>query len=566
MRNRVLRSASVLAGYLAIVGLASAQAAAPVRPTAPRAPVPARPGALPLPPLPPPVAPAPVPDLPAEFADPWAAVEESAPPLSLADAVDTALRLHPSIQTARAELLGADANVTAQRGAFDTTLNGSLTYSHGESPLAPPLRSLPTQGPTVTDVTDLTVGATANTTWGMSLTPSVGFERMHSRVDIPGLPTEPFQQAHGGIDLVQHLLRGAGTVGAASALDAARGNRKAAEYTVAFTAQEQALTTATAYYQFVAAEDQLALLKRAMEGARHLAEESRILVASDQRPRTDLHQIDGNLATRTRGVVAARNAAVQALYSLRSAMGLSAEGAVAWRVTDALPAATAQNPERNELLRVARQRRADLAAAREVVGATGADLRGADWNTNPLLDVSASAGFAGYKDKDGFAPFFAAVGANVPGLNAGVGLSGELPLNNTAQLGLRDQKRALHEQARIAQADIERRVPIDTLSALENLQLSAAALEASNAAVEGLAAAVEDEHDRMRSGVGTVIDLLLTEDRMVTAELAQSNDHLSYAIAKSRLLFETGGMPSVPGTTSFALRDFSMPRAPDGGK
>jgi outer membrane protein TolC len=423
--------------------------------------------------------------------------------------------------------------------------------------IAPNVRAI------LTDTTSLNVGATAGTTWGMSITPTVSLQRVHQRPDgsFAGTtltPQDPFQQASVGLAVVQHLLRGAGWVGAASAIDSTTGAARAAEHTVNFAAQQQALTTTAAYFQYVASGEQVSLLRNEQAGAQRLVEETRVLVASDQRPRADLHQLEGNLATRLRTVLEAETDRSQALFDLRTAMGLGAEGATPWAVTSPLPPPAPVGDE-HELIRVASQRREDLSAAHELLGATSADLRGAEWNTNLNLDVNASAGFTGLLAKDGVGAFFAAAGSNIPGVNAGVGVSMELPFNNTARLADRDSKRAFVDQARIAEADIKRRVPLDTMSAVAELRLAEAALQASTQAVDSLALALVDEQDRMHSGVGTVIDMILTEDRLISARLARTSNHLRYALARSRLLFATGGMPSDPARAPVALQALSTP-------
>jgi outer membrane protein TolC len=510
-------------------------------------------------PPPPPVVVAPVTPPPAELVP-------VGDPLSLAEAVATSLRLHPSIRTARAELAARRADLGTARGPFDPLFDASLQHVHDATPLAPVSRVVPNQTATLSDTTTLAVGGSAQTTWGMSVAPSVSIQRVYQRADVAAPGFDPFQQASVGLAVVQHLLRGAGWVGAASAIDRASGVARAAEHSVNFTAQEQAFETATAYFQLVAAGEQVALLRDSETAARQLVDQTRVLVESDQRPRADLHQLEGNLANRTRGVLEAETDRSNALYVLRTAMGLGAEGNADWHPTNGMPVAGAPPGDQNDLIRLAQRRREDLIAAREITGATSADLRGAEWNTKLNLDVNGSIGYTGLLNKDGVGPFFASTGRNVPGVNAGIGVAMELPFNNTARLADRDLKRALHDEARIAAADIERRVPIDTVSALAEVKLSQAALAASNKAVENLALALGDETDRMHSGVGTVIDMVLTEDRLITARLARTANHLRYSSALSRLVFATGGMPNDAAAASLALVPLSTPEDPHAGK
>ena len=527
--------------------VALAAIAAPARPAPANTPAPQNAASAPPAPAPPPT--------------PESALDApSGAPLSLSEAVATTLRLHPSILTARAELAARRADLGTARGPFDPLFDASLSHTHDATPLAPASRLVPSEQATITDTTALSLGGSAQTTWGMSVSPSVSLQRVYQRPDVflgPAAPAQdPFQQASVNLAVVQHLLRGAGWVGAASAIDKASAAARAAEHTVSFAAQQQAYATAVAYFQLVAAGEQVALLRDSAAAANRLVEETKVLVAADQRPRADLHQLEGNLANRIRGVLEAETDRSQALYALRTAMGLGAAGNPDWHPTNTMPSPAAP-PDEQGLIRLARRRREDLTAAREIVSSTYSDLRGAEWNTKMNLDVNGSVGYTGMLEKDGVSPFFAALGRNVPGVSAGVGLSMELPFNNTARLADRDSKRAFHDEARIAAADIERRVPIETMSALAELRLSQAALEASNRAVDDLSLALGDEVDRMHSGVGTAIDMVLTEDRLIQARLARTANHLRYSVALSRLVFTTGGMPSAPSAVSLALEPLS---------
>jgi outer membrane protein TolC len=204
-------------------------------------------------------APAPAPvaaPLPPIAVAPLSAAEASGQPLSLVDAVRTALQAHPAIAAARADLASRRADIGIARGPFDPVGTASLTHDHSYVYLGPAQRAAPPERALLTDTTDFSLGASAATQFGMTIAPTVGWSRIHQRpagTTILGLPTDPYSQAHVGIALTQHLLRGAGTVGAASAVESATRSSRAAEHTVAFTAQQQALAAATAYFQLVAA-------------------------------------------------------------------------------------------------------------------------------------------------------------------------------------------------------------------------------------------------------------------------------------------------------------------------
>jgi outer membrane protein TolC len=221
--------------------------------------------------------------------------------------------------------------------------------------------------------------------------------------------------------------------------------------------------------------------------------------------------------------------------------------------------------DRADIVRRARLARRDLKAAREAVASAAAGLRGAEYNTKAALDLSGNVGYNGAVDGGGAGDFFASAGRNIPGVSAGVALTLELPFNNTFQEAQRDQQRALYDQAKIQAANLDRLVPIDVKSALDDLRLAAAALELSNAAVAQYEQAIKDEQDRVREGAGTVIDVILTQDRLIRAQQNQVSDRAQYAAALAQLRFVMGAMPSRADEAMTAVNGLLGPRAPTTG-
>jgi outer membrane protein TolC len=483
--------------------------------------------------------------------------------------VKTTLRSHPGIRAAEANLQQRNAELKAASGPFDPLFRARAGHTHDEAPVLTGQRLAPEQRALLTDTTSLDVGASWTTTWGTAILPAVGLARVHQRpsdsVTLPGVPFDPVQQAVVGLTLIQPLLRGSGTIGAASGIEAAKLGRDSSTQVIGFTAQQRAFIGVASYFQLVAATQTVTLMRDNAKAAEQLLSETRVLVEADQRPRTDLAQLEGNLAIRVRAVREAENIEVQALYALGDAMGLSAQTTPAWRPVDSLPAARSAPPDGARLVRQARQTRKDVRAARDTVASVAALLTGADYNTKPALDLSLSVGYRGALDDDGVDAFFRSPASNVPGVNAGVALSLELPFNNTAREAERDVRQAQLLQVKIAASDLDRRIPIDVLSALDDVRMTAAQLQASVTAVQKFRQALAAEHDRVKEGVGTIIDLVLTQEQLIRAEVSQVADHLRYAIALARLKFEIGEMPAEQDQVEGALSRMFDLRAPAPG-
>jgi outer membrane protein TolC len=501
--------------------------------------------------------PAPTPAAPTPAAA--SALPSSTAPLSLVDAVRTTLRQHPAILTAIAQLRQRHAELNVARGPFDPVITAGGSYLRNDAPVLPGAATAPGERDLLTNTAALSLGASAATVWGTSITPSVSLSRVHTTSNIEplvGTRTDPGQFAQVNLGVVQHLLRGAGTVGAASAVAAAKLAREAAVHNVDGIAQAQVYLALVAYFQLVAAAQDLTLLRDAETAARKVVEDTRALVEGQQRPRSDLPSLEGNLANRSRAVLEAEDDRLQALFALELAMGLGLDGASDFQLGDGFPDPSMPTPDRDTILRLAHRDRGDLLAAHATVASTGESLRGAEHNTLPSLDLNLSIGYAGALEKDGVGPFFAALAGNVPGVNGGVGLSLALPVSNTAQEADRDVKRSTYDEASIAERDLERQLPLAVVGALEDLRLSRSALAASSEAVKQFGQALSDQHDKLHEGVGTVIDAVLTEQLLISAELSRTANQLRYAAALAKVFFEMGALPANENAASVVVALF----------
>jgi outer membrane protein len=468
--------------------------------------------------------------------------------LSVLDVMQTALRAHPSIRLAKDDLSARRAELSAAQGPFDPLLLAEMEHRRETYPVLPAF-ALDTPGydTDVADTTHLNLGASWLSRWGMTVEPSVSMSRIHRRpggsVDVSGVPGDPYHQASVNLTVSQALLRGAGTVGAASGIGVALLNREAAEHLVAHAAQQQVFRAIAAYWQYVAAFRIVQMFLETEQGARGLVEDTAQLVKADERPASDLRQLEGNLASRTRAVHDARNDEMQALYALYEAMGLGVRDAAPSVPIDDFPAPRGPTPSAQEAIAQARTLRQDLHALKRSVASAEVALEGAERNTLPALDLSVSVGYDGAIDDDGVGAFFSAVGSNVRGANAGMALSLELPVRNTARAAERDAKSAARSRARTALQDFERRLGLDVLTSWNDLRFSAAAFEASTRAVEQFRKALDNERERLHEGIGTVVDVVFAQDELNRAQQDQTLDHARYAIAAARLRFEMGALP-----------------------
>jgi outer membrane protein len=197
--------------------------------------------------------------------------------------------------------------------------------------------------------------------------------------------------------------------------------------------------------------------------------------------------------------------------------------------------------------------RLDLRAARASARAAAAAQSGAEHNLLPKLDLAFSLGYGGGLARDGVGPFFAALGRNLEGLNAGARLSLELPVENSAQLGERVRASAQRMAAENALFDLSRTMRNQVVSAYDELRYAVAALREAVQAEQLYDQALADERYKLRAGLSTVIDVVLTEDLLTQATRARIVTQLDVGVALARLRLELGLLPSEPQGAAHAL-------------
>jgi outer membrane protein TolC len=489
------------------------------------------------------------------------------PALSLAQAVRSSLRQHPAIARAQQLVAARTAQRLSADGPFDPLLTASAGHVHEESPLLPPL-PIPGKNSLTQDTTSLNVGASAGFHWGMTVIPSVGIDRLDQRQDpnfmmLP--PGDPVQRARADLTLLQPLLRGFGD-GTVAGLRAAERGVLAAENDAASTAQERAFATISAYYRWVAAGSDLLNFRESLARTEKLFAETKELVDAEQRPRADLRQIEASRADQMRGLYEAESNVALSRYELALSMGLDGRAVPEWQPSDGFPEPGAALPVPEQAMEQALRARRDLDAADERVAEAAELLAGAEQNALPKLDLRLSVGYSGGLANEEVGAFFASTVRNIPGVNAGGSLTLELPFANDAQLGERDLRRAEKRTAEIERDDLARQVRSDVQSALIEVRLAALALGAADNAVALFTQAVQDERDKLHEGLSTIIDVVLTEERLTQSQLTQTAQRLRHALALARLQFQRGALPDAEQAVAPSAQALLTQEAQHGGR
>lgn len=476
-------------------------------------------------------------------------------PLTLLDAVHLTLSSNPDIQLQEKQVEYSRGVLQQATGQFDPALSLNVGHSVENSPLNRQTRDgYAGQGLFLDQVrnetTSYSLGVEKRLRNGMLLAPSMGVTNTTGTLgDAAGLP--PQAQGRISFSLRVPLLKNGG-LAAAAAEDAERLEWEAASQEMRFKVSQAILNTATAYWGFLAARENLEIAREAESGVRRMLEDTKKLVEADELPAADLYVLRANLQDKSAARIAAEKSLHDARQKLGAAMGLPQPRIALIEPLDGLPQppmAFSALPEQSARLTVlAVARRADLAAARLRQDSARARLGAARDNLKPQLDVAINVGYAGLAESSGARAITGGLEQNRAGANAGASLIYQWPFDNNAARGLYRQQAAIHDQRTLRAASAEREIGIGVQSALSDLMHSAALFRESGETVELYRVAVENERTKHKLGTSTMIDVLSTHDRLLGARQNNVAYRLNTLSALARLNFETGAL--LAGETS----------------
>jgi outer membrane protein TolC len=433
--------------------------------------------------------------------------------ISLADAVRLTLQKQPDVQLLERQVEIAAGDLETQKGAFDSLLGANATRTRDKQPL----NSANAVGSFDELQTDSTrVGASVSQLFrsGLTITPSVQFDRTGTNVPMSILENRTTVR----VTATQPLLRGRGAAAVAAGERAQGHELTATRADYRFGVSQTVLRTVQTYWNYLAAARALEIVRGAEDRFASMADEAQALIAADQMPAADAKQLQANLASRT----ASRLQAEQSLYEARQAFGLALGlpadqiDALALPADEFPPVPSSGLPRRGDeglFLAEALQRRGDLDAARTRVLAADVLRESARNATKPRVDLQLLAGYKGLSEGGAFGNYFSPFTDRTSGLDAAASLQFQFPPRNRAAEGALAHSAAVSEQARIQAWDRERQVRSGLAVAVSSVQTAAERVAVTADTARLFTEAVEDERQKLRLALGTVIDLIQTQLR-----------------------------------------------------
>ncbi len=462
--------------------------------------------------------------------------ESPAATISLRDALGSTLEHSPALRVQKSVIEQKSGLLDQASGAFDWTGTGGVSFNRDRTPVP----GLPgTEPVNRTNSTAYNVGVDHLFRNGVSVRPSVNIG-----VDENLFPASPtYGASQLSVEIIVPLLRGLGHDSTGAAEAAARGDIAVARLLYQHALSAQAFATAANYWTCRRADDTLVVQRDVEQAAGRLVESTKVLVKSGVFPPAYLLQAEANLRDKRTVRINAELDALNARFTLGQSLGLAPEAIAATPApVDPFPRlASAIAPfdaaTRSALIVRALHHRADYRASQQSLVPLNILARQAELNLKPEVNLSASTGYKGLGA--GSSPL-TALDQRVTGLNGQLGVSFAWPFHNSYQRGLLRERRANQDQAEAETVQLAQGVAGEVLIALEQLRLRADTVRSAAETVDIAKRAVAAQYDQLKTGDGTILDVITLENLYSSARISYIGADASYAIAVAQLRYALG--------------------------
>jgi len=315
-------------------------------------------------------------------------------------------------------------------------------------------------------------------------------------------------------------------------------------YNAAFIASGELFNMVIGYWQYLGATKALEIYQLNEARINKVLEITNDLVQADKKPTSDLIQIQADLKDKERQTILAQQQVYSSRQNLGRQIGFNTQESVrlSFPLNEFPSLKTLTNvPSLAQLIAIAHQNRTDLKALEKALEISTVSVEVAKNNIKPQLDVSAFITYGGTDSGNGITRFLTALG-QYEGRNyqAGVGVNYVFPVNNNfAQAELLNTQ--LQYDDRVIQINNQiRNIELNVSIAHNNLLNSIAALEKSKQTLTFYEEVFENEQFKFQTGLTTLLNLILFQERLTFAQLDYIQNQQQFAIAISNLRYETG--------------------------
>ncbi|GAA4414911.1 TolC family protein [Nibrella viscosa] len=335
-----------------------------------------------------------------------------------------------------------------------------------------------------------------------------------------------------------------------------------------FTTSYEIWQIGQAYWNYYTAYKNLEIYKQSEDRIRNVLAVTEELVKGDKKPAGDLTQIRSDLANQEKLTIMAGQELYAARIQLGKAIGLSTEESLEIDVPEnAFPtiaeSAFTSGLDKADFIRMARERRADLMAARHGHEALQQQFLLARNNTKPQLDLTGFVGYGSASTGNRLGDVMASFANNESrSIGTGARLTFTFPVNNNwAKGNLTKSYMALNDQ-NVVVGNIQRLIELDVSNDLNYLENSVANLQKAGEVLNYNQVVFRDEQVKFQAGLTTLLSLILFQERLMTSQLRYLQAYRQFAQAILNLRHDTGTL-IVPDSKGFVIDRNAFYTIPD---
>jgi len=469
--------------------------------------------------------------------------ESCAAGVSLLDALMSALTSNTAIKLQGYRVDISRGRYQQERGRFDDTLSFTARQDRVNSPLT---------SPEVFAASGINNNAANLSTLGLNLThqlrdgiwfgPVLDIGRTSDNL----LNLQGVNRSQAGFQMVVPLIRNHGRSVVAAGETTAGMEVDAGLFDTRQVVNAVLGGTASNYWAFVAAEKLLRVANESEERGQLFAENVQRLIDADKSPRSDINNVAANLADRRATRIAAEQNFTKAQQALAVSMGLgSGELLAVSAPMDEFPALETRLPFADSdtiqrYLEQALKTRGDVDAARNRVEQARVLVVAAKNQTRPQLDLNLQSGYSGLREGHRLDSLLVSPLVGVRGLDVSAGFTYSRSRQNNSALGQLGQAETAVREAELELQDLNRNVASAILVAVSGLRNAILQIRSANESVEAFQRALEGEREKLRLGIGSLVEMLTVEDRLTNAMAGAVQAQLQYPLALTAFRVATG--------------------------
>jgi outer membrane protein len=480
--------------------------------------------------------------------------------LGLVESVRFALKNQPLVLLSEQQVESAKGEYQVQGAPFDYQISMSAGIAHDNTPLTGIGRAITDVPKVESDITNYAFNLSRQLRSGIVISPHIQMVRTEDNLFNNSSPNQASLSA-----LLQFpLMKGRGTSSTGAFEKAAKH-----DYDASLLLQRQVvagvvLDTTLAYWKYVAASQNLQIARESEARASKLMNQIQSLIEAQEVPASEMKQLQANLADKSVQVSEAEQNLIEARHALGLIMGKPAqEISVLPLPSDDFPSPPEgmKNPSSVDLVDLALNRRADLLAFRKREESSDVLQVAAAKDLRPALDLNVNFGYAGLNEGGGFSRLFSPFKDNVAGLNTSAFIQYSWPIQNSSAQGTLVQRNAEKKQASLETEDLVRKIVSAVQVACAAVQNSSLESKKAEEAVTAFQEALQNEIEKLRLGISTLLDLISMEDRLTNAQRSRNQARLRYASAVIQLRFETGDLIA-PDATEVSIDGIRLIQPP----